>query len=153
MSTKRVVMLLAAALLAAGVASAQTITRGPLLQNPNALITTATFVWWTDTSGNSTVDYGTTLSLGQSVTVGQAPSCEVGAAGTCHQVTLTGLTPGTRYFYRLAVNGITVQAASSSIYFTTLRDPTDTADLFFTIIGDCLKFKDSFPVPVTPQFT
>src|SRR5262249_41052925 len=97
---KRVVMTLAT-LLVAEAASAQPIPPGPIIQNPNALTPTMTFVGWPDGTGNSTVDYGTTLSLGQSVTVGQAASCEVGSAGTCHTVTLTGLTPGTRYFYRL----------------------------------------------------
>src|SRR5262245_33720019 len=134
--TRVVRLLVVALLLVAAPVFAQTITRGPLLQNPNALTTTMTLVWWTNVAGNSTVDYGTTISLGQSVTIGQAATCEVGSAGTCHTVTLTGLTPGTPYFYRLAVNGVTVQAASSLIYFTTLKDPSDTADLFFTIIGD-----------------
>ena len=136
MVMKRVVRLLVVALLLAAPVFAQTINRGPLIQNPLGLTTTMTFVWWTDVAGNSTVDYGTTLSLGQSVTVGQAGSCDVGSAGTCHTVTLTGLTPGTKYFYRLAVNGVTVQAATSSIYFTTLKASSDVADLFFTVIGD-----------------
>ncbi len=136
MWAKRVVVSLAALVLAASAVSAQTITRGPLIQNPNALTTTVTILWWTDVAGNSTVDYGTTVSLGQSVTVGQAASCQIGAAGTCHSVTLTGLSAGTRYYYRLVVNGVTVQAASASIYFTTLKDPSDPSDLFFTVIGD-----------------
>src|SRR5262245_24103455 len=136
MGIMRSVTLLAALLLSAAPAFPLAITRGPLLQNPDGLTTTATLVWWTDTAGNSTVDYGTTIALGQSVTIGQAGSCDVGAAGTCHTVTLTGLTPGTKYFYRLVVNGTTVQAASSSISFVTLKDPSDPSDLFFTVIGD-----------------
>jgi len=82
-------------------ALAQTLTRGPLIQNPAALTTTATILWWTDVVGNSTVEYGLTTGLGQSTTVAQAASCEVGSAGTCHTVPLTGLQPGTRYYYRL----------------------------------------------------
>ncbi len=53
-----------------------------------------------------------------------------------HTVTLTGLQPGTRYHYRLLTNGVQVQAASASVYFTTLRAPDDPADVFFTVIGD-----------------
>ena len=117
-------------------ALAQTITRGPIIQNPDALLTTMTILWWTNVAGDSTVEYGTTPALGSSVTVAQAASCEIGAAGTCHAVPITGLQPGTRYFYRLLTNGVEVQAASASIYFTTLMDPSDPADLFFTVVGD-----------------
>ena len=46
-------------LLMTGGAGAQTLTRGPFMQNPHALTTTMSFVWWTDVAGNSTVDYGT----------------------------------------------------------------------------------------------
>ena len=117
-------------------ASAQTLTRGPFVQNPDALTTTMTILWWTNTVGDSTVEYGTTLALGQSKNVAQAATCEIGAAGTCHTVQLTGLTPGTKYFYQLKTNGVTVVAASSSIYFHTFRAPADPADLHFTVVGD-----------------
>lgn len=113
--------------------SAQTITRGPLIQNPDALTTTMTIVWWTNVAGDSTVEYGLTPSLGSSANVAQAGSCDVGAAGTCHTVPLTGLLPGTRYYYRLLTNGVEVQATT---YFTTLRDPSDTSEVFFTVVGD-----------------
>jgi hypothetical protein len=114
-------------------AFAQTLTRGPLIQNPAALTTTMTILWWTDVVGNSVVEYGLTPSLGQSVTVGQAASCEVGSAGTCHTVPLTGLQPGTRYYYRLLTNGTQVLATT---YFQTFKAPTDTSELYFTIVGD-----------------
>ena len=120
-------------LLAVAPAHAQTLTRGPLLQNPDGLTTTMTLVWWTDVAGNSTVEYGTTTGLGSSKTVAQAGSCEIGAAGTCHIVQLTGLAPGTRYYYRLLTNGTPVL---STTYFETFRTPTDPRPLFFTIVGD-----------------
>lgn len=114
-------------------AAAQTLTRGPYLQNPQALPTSATFVWWTNVAGDSTVEYGLTPSLGSTMTVPQAGSCDVGSAGTCHAVTLTGLTPGSLYYYQLKTNGTVVQATT---YFTTLRATNDPGDLFFTVIGD-----------------
>ena len=117
-------------------ASAQTLTRGPFIQNPDALTTTMTILWWTNVAGDSTVEYGTTLALGSTKNVAQAGSCEIGAAGTCHTVQLTGLTPGTKYFYQLKTNGGTVLAASSSVYFHTFRTPVDPADLHFTVVGD-----------------
>src|SRR5688572_28566711 len=83
---RRPLFLLVILLFAAAPAHSQTITRGPLLQNPDADATKATFLWWTNTSGNSTVEYGLTPSLGSSVTVPTAGSCQVGSAGTCHTV-------------------------------------------------------------------
>lgn len=125
-------VVVAGVLAAAGV-QAQTITRGPYIQNPQALPTSASFEWWTNVAGDSTVEYGTTPGLGSSMTVAQTSSCEVGAAGTCHVVTLTGLSPGTLYYYRLKTNGVVVQ---NTTYFNTLHAPGDPADLFFTVIGD-----------------
>lgn len=90
-------------------------------------------MWWTDVAGDSTVEYGTTPALGSTRTEPQAASCEVGGAGTCHTVALTGLSPGTLYYYRLRTNGTIVQ---STTYFTTLRPPVDPTALFFTVIGD-----------------
>ena len=134
----KTLLLLAATLMMAARASAVTITRGPIIENPDAVTSMITIAWWTDTAGDSTVDYGVnSAALLFSNTVPQAGSCEIGAAGTCHIVTLSGLLPGTRYYYRLKVGGVIVQnTGSSGPYFTTLKDPTDTTDLFFTIIGD-----------------
>jgi len=134
----KILLLLAATLVMAARASAVTITRGPIIENPDAVTSMITIAWWTDTAGDSTVDYGVnSAALLFSNTVPQAGSCEIGAAGTCHIVTLSGLLPGTRYYYRLKVGGVIVQnTGSSGPYFTTLKDPTDTTDLFFTIIGD-----------------
>ena len=47
---------MAIAVLIASSAPAQTITRGPFIQNPDALSTTMTLVWWTDVAGDSTVE-------------------------------------------------------------------------------------------------
>ena len=61
----------------------------------------------------------------------------MGSAGTCHVVPLSGLFPGTRYYYRLRTNGVVVQdTGPSGPSFTTLRQPLDPTDLFFTVIGD-----------------
>lgn len=120
-------------LLAAAPAFAQTLTRGPLIQNPDRDATKATFVWWTNVAGNSTVEYGLTPALGQSVTIPQAGSCDVGSAGTWHTVTVSGLTPDTVYYYRLLTNGVQVGSAT---YFTTLEAPGVDTDFFFTVIGD-----------------
>src|SRR2546422_3783083 len=133
----KTLLLVAAGLVIAGRAGAVTISRGPIIENPDALTNTMTIAWWTDTAGDSTVEYGPTPVLGFSQTVPQAGSCEIGSAGTCHIVSLSGLFSGTRYYYRLKTNGVTVQDTGvSGPYFTTLKDPTDPTDLFFTVIGD-----------------
>jgi hypothetical protein len=54
--------------------------------------TTATITWTTSASATTSVAYGTTTSLGTTRT---------GTAGTSHSVTLTGLTPNTRYYFRV----------------------------------------------------
>lgn len=131
-AVRRVVAIAVVGLVAAP-AAAQTLTRGPYLQNPQALPSSATIVWWTNVAGDSTVEYGLTPALGESVTVPTAASCAVGAAGTCHTVTLTGLQTGSLYYYRLKTNGVVVQ---DTTYFSTLRAPTDPGDVFFTVIGD-----------------
>jgi len=123
-------------LIAASAAVGQTLTRGPLIQNPDGLTSTTTILWWTDVAGDSTVEYGTTMALGSSVNVPQAGSCEIGSAGTCHTVPLTGLTPGAKYFYQLKTGGVTVVPVSSSSYFHAFKTPADTSDLVFNVIGD-----------------
>jgi hypothetical protein len=112
-------------------AGAQSIIRGPFIQNPDALATTMTIEWWTDVTGNSTVEYGLTPALGLTAAVAQAATCEVGAAGTCHIVPLPP-PPGDRYHYRLREHTI----VQNTNYFTTLRGPLDIGDIFFTVVGD-----------------
>jgi len=118
---------------AAPSAFAQSLTRGPLLQNPDGLTTTMTILWWTNLTGDSKVEYGLTTGLGQSVTVAQASSCEIGGAGACHTVRLTGLQPGTRYYYRLLTNNVVVL---NTTYFHTFKAFTDTSENFFAVVGD-----------------
>ena len=53
---------------------------------------TAEVTWTTDETSDSTVEYGTTTTLGSTAS---------GPSGTSHSVELTGLTPNTRYYYRV----------------------------------------------------
>lgn len=71
---------------------------------------TATVTWTTDESSTSSVAYGTTSALGQTAT---------GATGTSHTVTITGLTSGATYSYRVtsadgAGNASTSPSAAST---------------------------------------
>ena len=56
--------------------------------------TQAVITWTTNKPGTSEVEYGTTSSYGQSSTYGAS-------LVTNHSITLTGLTPGTVYHYRV----------------------------------------------------
>ncbi|GEM_PF-430190 len=53
---------------------------------------TATITWTTDEASSSVVSYGTTSTLGSTAT---------GSSGTSHSVTITGLTSGAAYSYRV----------------------------------------------------
>ena len=72
------------------------LTRGPYIQMGHFTNQT-TVVWRTDVSADSWVDYGLTPSYGATVN---------GASSDQHEVTLTGLLPGTNYYYRVRSSGV-----------------------------------------------
>ncbi len=88
---------------------AQTLTRGPYLQNAGT--TAITVRWRTGTAADSAVRYGTTAgSLSQIVSVS--------GIRTEHEVRLTGLTPDTKYFYSAGTSAAAL-AGDATYYFTT----------------------------------
>ena len=92
---------------------------------------TATVTWSTDESATSSVDYGTTAALGSTAT---------GAAGTSHSVTLTGLTSGQTYSYRVtsvdtAGNSATSPATSGAAATFTAADTTAPTITGVTVSG------------------
>ncbi|HYK41548.1 MAG TPA: metallophosphoesterase family protein [Thermoanaerobaculia bacterium] len=94
----------------AGALSAQVVTRGPYLQlqRPSSVAVR----WRTDTPSDSRVRYGsspTALSL-----FAADP-----ASTTEHVVTVSGLTPETRYFYSVGSSGATLAGADPTYSFTT----------------------------------
>jgi guanyl-specific ribonuclease Sa len=99
----------------------------PYLQEPT---TNSMYVCWHDTMAASTsVEYGTTSSLGQSVS---GTSEIVGGAYRWHSVKLTGLQPNTEYFYK-AVSG----SGASPIYtFKTLPDSNYKGKIRFLLLSD-----------------
>ena len=96
----RFALVLAAACPAGTTAAA--LVRGPYVQMGH-YTNQATIVWRTDSSSDSAVDYGLTTSYGQTAT---------GPSGWQHEVTLTGLIPGTTYYYRVRSGGATLASAS-----------------------------------------
>ncbi|MGE5644760.1 MAG: DUF4082 domain-containing protein, partial [Acidobacteriota bacterium] len=83
--------------------------------------TSATISWTTDKSANSRVDYGTTTSLGSTVSSATLT--------TAHSVTLTGLATGTTYFFRVTSADGSGASASSPVapatanFTTTIASP------------------------------
>lgn len=83
---------------------AQVIVVQPYLQDaePNRM----TIMWETDFNSATSIDFGTTSSLGTVV----SGSAETGSGSSqIHTVTLTGLSPATTYFYK-AITGATESA-------------------------------------------
>jgi hypothetical protein len=87
--------------------------------NASAGTTAATITWTTDEAATSRVDYGTSASALTSTA--SAPGL-----GASHSVALTGLTPGTQYFYRATSAdgaGNSTSAPASPASFTTATAP------------------------------
>ncbi|HJW13726.1 MAG TPA: metallophosphoesterase, partial [Thermoanaerobaculia bacterium] len=100
------------------------LTRNPYvnLVTPNS----ALIAWHTDTATTGTVVYSEDLSYGLSETDA--------TSDTIHAVTLTGLTPGTIYFYRVVAGTDTLTAPSD--YFQTAPTPSPGAEFSFAALGD-----------------
>jgi hypothetical protein len=64
------------------------------VQAPSETTATSQIVWTTNVAADSAVDYGTSTSFGSSTPVDSAMV-------TSHQVTLSGLAPGTTYYYQV----------------------------------------------------
>ena len=104
-----------------------TTTRGPYLQ-----VGTHNRVnvhWRTGFPTNSRVRYGTTIgSLTQ--TVDNATST------TEHEITLTGLTPNTRYYYSIGTTTFTIEGDDAGHTFMTAPAPGSQKPTRFWAIGD-----------------
>lgn len=89
-------------------APAQSLSRGPYLQNGST--TAVTVRWRTSASATGVVRYGTNPSnLDQSAT---------GSSTQNHEIRLTGLRPDTTYYYSVG-HGTTVLASGASCFFVT----------------------------------
>ncbi|MHA3770035.1 Ig-like domain-containing protein [Verrucomicrobiota bacterium sgz303538] len=90
-------------------ATSQSVTRGPYLQK--ATPTNLTIRWRTNASSDSVVKYGTDPA-NLNATVNDA------TATTEHEVTLSGLTPDTRYYYSIGTSAQTLASGSEYTFFT-----------------------------------
>ncbi len=85
--------------------------------------TRMTVTWETDSTGNpATVEYGTTVALGSSVS---GASRTLWRGDAAHTTEITGLNPGTEYFYR--VSGDSGEWSSIYSFNTAPSGPADTS--------------------------
>ena len=83
----------------------------------SATTTNATVTWATDKNTNSRVDYGLTASYGQNVTDA--------AFSTSHELTISGLSPGTTYHYKVtSTDAVGTSTSSSDGTFITASNST-----------------------------
>jgi Calcineurin-like phosphoesterase/Purple acid Phosphatase, N-terminal domain/Secretion system C-terminal sorting domain/Periplasmic copper-binding protein (NosD) len=104
------------------------VERGPYLQlqTPNSM----TIRWRTNVATESVVHYGTiqgSLNLNVSNT----------ALTTDHEVTITGLTPSTAYFYDIANSATVLVPGAADLYFRTAPTPGTSQPFSAWILGDC----------------
>ncbi|HEX8169921.1 MAG TPA: fibronectin type III domain-containing protein [Thermoanaerobaculia bacterium] len=104
------------------------LTRGPYLQmgTPTSMIVR----WRTDTPSDSRVRFGSILGSLTSVADDLTPT-------TDHTVVLTGLTPGTKYYYSIGTTAAKIAGNDGSYSFVTSPRPgtaTDTTRVW--VLGD-----------------
>ncbi len=122
--------ILAAALLALAAGrplDAQVLRKGPYLVYPNAN-TRMQILWQLDATAACRLEWGTDPSYGASVT-----TTEYGKDHQ-HSYTITGLTPATRYHYRVTAPG---ESRTGSF---TAAPQADAANLKFLVFGDTRSF-------------
>ncbi len=112
-----------------------TLTRQPYLQmgSQNSII----IRWRTNIGCIGKVDIGS--SFGSYTISSAAEACTT----TEHQVTITGLTPDTKYYYRIGTPSTILQETNTN-FFTTLPLDNTTRKLRFAVFGDCGRNDNSF---------
>ena len=103
------------------------LTRGPYLQlgTPTSIV----IRWRTDIPTDSQVSYGTNLA-------GLDQTNTLAATTTEHEVSLTGLSPDTRYFYSVGSTTKTWAVAGTNQYFITAPLPGTAKPTRIWVIGD-----------------
>lgn len=103
------------------------VTRGPYLQLATA--NSMRICWRTNTPTDSRVLFGPSPSSLTQVVVNAAVTSE-------HDIQITGLQPGTLYYYAIG-NGVNILSSGPSCYFRTHPESGDREKHTFWVIGDC----------------
>jgi len=99
---------------------------------PNITSTSATITWTTNTSSDSRVNYGTTTALGQTK--------HDATEGTTHNIILTGLDPGTKYYFEVEStdgSGTSTDNNGGAYYSFTTLTVTDYSITLDDACGVC----------------
>lgn len=107
--------------------SAQSLVIEPYLQHVTP--TSVELHWESRGGGSGSLEWGTTRQLGQRAT---AESLRTSGTNRLHVVTLRGLSPDTRYYYRVRVAG----AATQVFDLRTLPSSYAEADLRMVVMSD-----------------
>lgn len=108
-------------------AAAAPLERQPYLQN--ATTDEITVVWTTEGASSGAVEWGTALDALDQTT--DSPT-----NGSQHTVTLTGLSPDTRYYYRVVSDGVAEAGGDELHYFVTPPPVGTRAKFRAWIVGD-----------------
>ncbi|HYE97493.1 MAG TPA: metallophosphoesterase family protein [Planctomycetota bacterium] len=111
----------------AGPLAAQTVTRGPYLQQGND--TSVVVRWRTSTSVVGRVRYGSAPGSLSNVK-------DEASATTEHAVTLRSLTPNTKYYYSVGTAGATLAGGDANHFFVTSPAPGAPKRTRIWVIGD-----------------
>lgn len=103
------------------------LTRGPYLQMGNE--TAITLRWRTNNASDSRVEVGTTYGT-YPIVVDDA------TVTTEHEVRVTGLTPDTKYFYRVGSTTQMLQGGTDN-FFRTVPPESANRKYRFAVFGDC----------------
>ncbi len=102
-------------------------TRGPYLQRgtPTSIVVR----WRTQTATDSRVQFGVSPGV-------LTASVADGLMTTEHEVEISGLAPGTRYYYAVGSSSETLWGGTSATYFITAPAPGSYAPLRVWVLGD-----------------
>jgi hypothetical protein len=106
----------------------QTLLVEPYIQNADS--TSLTISWETDSGTESRVDWSSTALLGLTTT---GTTTSGVSTGVVHEVQLSGLTPDTRYFYKV----ITGTTESDTFSFRTFPSRINNPVIRIVAISDC----------------
>lgn len=126
-----------------GTASAAPVLVRDTPQVWNVTHQSATIAWFTtDEGADGAVEYGTSDAYGATVAARSRdwPLLESGARWRHHVATLSGLEPGTKYYYRVSAGGThltpTEGSAPADFHFVTAPAPGDGKPIQFIVVGD-----------------
>ena len=104
------------------------VIRGPYLQSgtPNSMV----IRWRTDADTESVVRYGTSQNVLDQTAQDLTLKSE-------HEITITGLLPGTVYYYEIADLTETLVQRAPDLYFKTSPSSGQTMPVSIWVLGDC----------------